>query len=526
MPGPRRTQKQISERYQGNLRLYKRIQFGRLARFLVSFLAVSLGLAAIIAFQRRGNEKFFNPGKLSRGHAALVDKCVSCHDDSFLNDKRLTPIKFQETIRDRAYHGIDFRPIDKNCETCHRAQDHRTYAFHQPNVVTNRSCSVCHQEHRGPGRMKEVTDQQCASCHNDQRIMTASAAKGLNFDWAHFQRHPFPPRQVVFQLPRPPQGYTKTFASFWDGHPEFQLKREPVHDPDLLKFNHQRHFAADIPQVGGKKLECSFCHQPDSAGRYNNQRITFAANCQVCHSLQFDPRNPELTLPHGSTVAVRGFLRSLPAQYADLAIKRGITQPNEIKSFVTWQMLQLRERVRSGEDFERQIFFVADPYKLRPGMEARVRASFYGCALCHQVQPVANTTPSITRPFFFDRWLPQASFDHARHAMVKCDDCHHATRSRLTSDVLMPGINDCNTCHSPKGKIVGDQKIVAAAQCTTCHSYHVPAELAVAEEENAQRSTFNLQHPMVSGLTANNFDAAKDTDRFHAVDPVGANIQR
>jgi hypothetical protein len=489
MPTPRRSQKQISERYQGNLGLYNRILPGRLARFLAGFFALSLGLAAIIAFQRRGNEKFFNPGKLSRGHAALVDKCVSCHDDSFPNDRRVTPIKFQETVRDRAYHGVDLESIDRNCEKCHREQDDRSYAFHQPNVVRNRSCSVCHREHRGPGPMTEVTDLDCASCHNDRGTMAASAAKGRNFNWSNFQRHPLPSRQVAFQLPRPPNGYTQTFAFFWDGHPEFQLKREPVRDPDPLKFNHERHFAADIPQVGGKKLECGFCHQPDATGRYNNQRITFAAHCQVCHSLQFDPRNPELTLPHGSTVAVRGFLRSLPAQYADLATKKGITQPNEIKTFVTRQMLQLRERVRSGEDFEQQIFFVADPYKLRLGMDARVRASFYGCALCHRVQPVANTTPSIARPFFFDRWMSQSRFDHARHTMVKCDDCHHATRSRLTSDVLMPGINDCNTCHSPKGKVIANQKIVAVAQCTTCHSYHVAAGLAVAEKK-----TFNVGH--------------------------------
>jgi hypothetical protein len=195
--------------------------------------------------------------------------------------------------------------------------------------------------------------------------------------------------------------------------------------------------------------------------------------CQACHSLQFDPKNPELTLPHGNTTTVRGFLRTLPTQYADLAVKKGITTPNEIKSFVTRQMLQLRERVRSGEDFERQVFFVADPYKPQPGTEPRVRASFYGCALCHDVQPVANAAPFIAKPVFVDRWMPQARFDHAQHKTVKCDECHHATRSRLTSDVLMPGIASCVTCHSPKGK--------SAAECLTCHSYHVPASLTVAE---------------------------------------------
>jgi hypothetical protein len=301
--------------------------------------------------------------------------------------------------------------------------------------------------------------------------MAASGAKGRELNWTNFHRHPHPPQRVVFDLPRPPKGYTETFASFWNGHPEFQLERDPVRDPDVLKFNHRRHFAADIPLLGGKKLECNYCHQPDTEGRYN-QRISFANHCQTCHSLQFDPKNPELTLPHGNTTAVRGFLRTLSAQYMDLAGRRGMTGPNDITKFATAQMLQLRARVRSGEDFERQVFFVADPYKPQPGTEARVRASFYGCALCHEVQPMANRAPFIARPVFIDRWMPQAKIDHARHMMVKCDDCHHATQSRLTSDVLMPGIAACVTCHSPKGKVV--------AECVTCHSYHAPASLTVA----------------------------------------------
>jgi hypothetical protein len=477
MARPRRTQKQISEKYQGNLDLYKRIQHWPLARFLVSFFTISIGLAAIIAFQRRGDERFFNPGKLSRAHAALVNDCASCHDDSFVKDSRVTPIKLQEALKDRIRHGIAFEPIDKNCEACHLAQDRRTYAIHEPNVVKNRSCSVCHQEHRGPRAMKPVESAQCASCHNDRPRMAASAEKGRQLNWTNFQRHPHPPQRIVFDLPRPPNGYTQTFASFWDGHPQFQLKREPVRDLDVLRFDHQRHFAPDIPQVGGKKLECSYCHQPDSEGRYNNERITFAGQCQVCHSLQFDPRNPELTLPHGSTTAVRGFLRNLPTQYADLAVRKGMTKPNEIKSFVTRQMLQLRDRVRSGEDFEHQVFFVADPYKPRPGTESRMRASFYGCALCHEVKPVANAAPSIAKPVFVDRWMPQAKFNHSVHRMVRCDDCHHATQSHLTSDVLMPGIESCVPCHSPQGQVV--------AECTTCHSYHLPASFAGPEPQSS-----------------------------------------
>jgi hypothetical protein len=476
MATPRETQKQIAEKYKRNLAYYNKIHLWRLARFTLSFLTLSLGLAVVVLYQRHGDERFFNPGKLSSNHAALVDKCASCHDKSLLTGGQLTRIKFQEVLSDRFHHGIAFDPIDKNCEVCHLKEDKRTYSFHEPNVVQDRSCSVCHQEHRGPGPMKAVASSQCASCHDNSQTMEASAQKGMHLPWATFQRHPHSAQQIVFPMPRPARGFTQTFSSFWNGHPEFQLKREPARDRDVLKFNHERHFAPDIPLVSGKKLECNYCHQPDPEGRYN-QRITFVAHCQVCHSLQFDAKNPELTLPHGDTTAVRGFLLDLPAHYADLAAKKRMVTPNEIKNFVTRQMLQLRERVRSGEDFEHQVFFVADPYKPQPGTEPRARASFYGCALCHEVKPRANAAPFIAKPVFVDRWMPQSKFDHAQHTMMKCDDCHRATQSRATSDVLMPGIASCVTCHSPKG----NGKIVAAAECITCHSYHAPASVTVAE---------------------------------------------
>ena len=119
MATPRRSQKQISEKYQGNLRYYGKFHLWRTARFLVSFFAVCAGLAAIIVYQKRGDERFFNPGKLSTSHAALVDGCASCHEKSTLVDRRLTPAKFQQVLDDRFHHGVAFEPIDKNCEACH-----------------------------------------------------------------------------------------------------------------------------------------------------------------------------------------------------------------------------------------------------------------------------------------------------------------------------------------------------------------------------------------------------------------------
>jgi hypothetical protein len=477
MAAPSRTQKQIAERYKGNLGYYNRLHPWRRARSIATLIAIVGGFVGIVLYQLRGRETFFSAGAISAEHAGFGDNCASCHDNTTATGGGVTPGRFKQILHDRFHGGADSNPIDQKCERCHQQR-----SFHEPLVVQNRSCTACHEEHLGPGSMSVVTSAQCASCHNDSAKMAAAAHKGMELELTNFERHPHPAQRVVFQVPRPKRGFTQVFSSFWDQHPEFQINVEKtaqpakIHDPDGLRFNHQRHFGNDIPLVNGQKLDCNYCHKPDADGRYM-QRINFSANCQACHSLQIDPKNPELTLPHGDASAVRAFLRTLPTQYAELAVKKGITSTGDIQGFVAKQMAQLRDRVRSGDEFERQVFFTSDPYKPQRQNMQRLGASFYGCAFCHEVKPVANATPVITKPILIDRWMPQARFDHSKHRTdpttqqpLDCNMCHHATQSRDTSDILMPARANCVSCHSPQGKV--------AAECITCHTYHAPSEVA------------------------------------------------
>jgi uncharacterized paraquat-inducible protein A len=87
---------------------------------------------------------------------------------------------------------------------------------------------------------------------------------------------------------------------------------------------------------------------------------------------------------------------------------------------------------------------------------------------------VAGIGPVITKPILVDRWMPQAHFNHTKHASVKCDECHHASQSRETADVLMPAKANCITCHSPQTKKV-------ASDCVTCHNYHASPQVTAVE---------------------------------------------
>ena len=73
MATPGRTQKQIAERYKGNLGYYKRKHPWRVARWCASFLAIVGGFAGILFYQKlisqkRVSEEFFSTGTISSSH--------------------------------------------------------------------------------------------------------------------------------------------------------------------------------------------------------------------------------------------------------------------------------------------------------------------------------------------------------------------------------------------------------------------------------------------------------------------------
>jgi hypothetical protein len=354
--------------------------------------------------------------------------------------------------------------IDNSCQTCHTHHN-----FHQPNVVRDHSCSACHREHQGSGRMAQPTDANCMSCHGDAAIMQASFEKGQKLPASAFD-YRVELGRVLFKQPRPTRGYTQVFHSFAD-HPQFEIQAQNLKEANTLRFNHERHFQSDVT-LKGSALDCAYCHKPDASGAYY-QKISFEANCKACHTLQFDARNPDLTLPHGSPASVRAFLRSLPAQYTELAMRRGITREGELNNFVTQQMQHIKERAVSGEDLERTVFFSTE--KTVPsgqtGETAPTRLA--GCARCHEVRANGDLVPVVTKPLIPDRWLVRGNFNHSKHHNVSCEQCHDVQHSRDTADINLPARAMCATCHTRAGG--------APDSCATCHSYHVKGQWLTAE---------------------------------------------
>jgi len=451
-----RTPKEIIQRYSGNVAYYLKLHYFRKLRFRV---VVAVGLIVLFinvfygwwASQRNNAVVFYSPGPISQAHAGFAHDCVKCHDP---NARRM-----ERTIAQSS--------MDAACLKCH--VDH---TFHQPDVIRGHACVQCHQEHVTSGPMLTTDSVNCVSCHGDAANMQASAESGRQMPPDAFPR---PPSDglVYFWPVRPVDGYTSVITAFDHGHPAFQIQRENLLDPDTLKFNHERHFQADVPPTARGKLTCSSCHRPDATGAYL-QRLSFERDCESCHSLQFDPRNPDLTIPHGDPEKVNGFLRTLPLQYAQLAEKRGIRGEAAVADFVQKQLVALRGSFISGEQLEKEVFFSArySGALLRIGQEKSMptRSGLTGCAYCHEVKASATGTPLVTAPVIPDRWYSRAQFDHAKHITVACTECHAVKHSTKTSDILMPPQSNCLQCHSTKGGVV--------QTCTTCHIYHNTSTVA------------------------------------------------
>ncbi|MBL6766109.1 MAG: hypothetical protein ISQ14_14230 [Verrucomicrobiae bacterium] len=449
----------------------------RTRRGRISIMVTAATLAALVLiFFQPDYGRFISPGEVSSYHSGPTfvslkktttsnDNCAACHTGAeggpraWLRASLTGHPKPWELGKILEPHHDHLTSIDRSCLACHPA-----HGFHQPNVTREHSCALCHLEHQGQGRMPPPRDINCASCHNHEPSMNAARvrAKALPEDAFHYWKTS---GLILPPTARPPEGFTTVFDSFSKGHPEFQIHREKLSDGNSLRFNHQLHLGERVRTGTNSALKCADCHTLDATGN-DYQRVSFETHCRQCHSLQFDPGQPGLTLPHGAPAQVRSFLASLPAQYADLARRQGRSTEPEINEFVQDQFRRLQSAGLSGESLQRQVFLSGDPSKQTASLarELGARSNYAGCAYCHSVATSADSHPVVIPPAAPDRWLIRGRFNHAKHLNVSCRECHAVHLSRQTADISLPTKASCANCHSPAGGV--------SESCSLCHSYH------------------------------------------------------
>jgi len=190
--------------------------------------------------------------------------------------------------------------------------------------------------------------------------------------------------------------------------------------------------------------------------------IRMETHCAGCHQLQFDEHDPSTAVPHGDLPAVftsledhfsRMFLQQQGAAGGPAARRRpggeaAFMSRDEQRRSLEWTARQSLQA--ASELLDKRVCVECHTVNQLPGKSGFER---------WQVEPVKLTSV----------WMPRAQFDHAAHRSSACTDCHSKARqSDASSDVLMPRIQQCRTCHAgaqEEGKLASD--------CTMCHRLHI-----------------------------------------------------
>ncbi|MEO7247210.1 MAG: cytochrome C, partial [Novosphingobium sp.] len=176
-------------------------------------------------------------------------------------------------------------------------------------------------------------------------------------------------------------------------------------------------------------------------------------DCGACHSLAYDRIGGTVrTLHHGDVAQA----------LADLSTYRGA--------------VPITSRQRPGAFGDGGIYharFSAAPVPTAAFSRNGV------CGTCHSAE-MRDGRLAVRRVTLQSRYMDHAWFDHRTHRQSPCSECHAAAQSSSSSDLLLPGIKTCRTCHAG-GESAEAKKIPSG--CADCHSYHPVAAIPRREDK-------------------------------------------
>ena len=376
----------------------------------------------------------WSSGPLSQAHHQLEGKCEACHVKPF------------EAVR------------DTTCLTCHKdVHDHAPPArlahargpdsagdalqwriaqmFGKPGAG---ACSDCHTEHEGAGRMPAPAQAFCADCHGSlkDRLPDTQLGNASDFGKQHPQFRP----AIALNA-----GSDKLTRVSLAEHPR---------EANGLTFPHELHLnpRGGVAQMGmrtgkGGALDCADCHHATSDG-VSFLPIDMERDCESCHSLAYDK--------------VGGTFRKLRHGDVDQMVADLAAAPRRAAPIVTGRQ-RPGAYANGGAYYAR---FSAPATSIGTAAQALSRGGI--CGECH--------TPSAAGGRFgvlpvtqISRYFGHGWFTHAAHKQEKCTSCHAADRSNSASDLLLPDLKSCRTCHAgeaaPRGKV--------PSNCAMCHDYHL-----------------------------------------------------
>lgn len=385
-------------------------------------------------------DSVWNPGPLASAHSNLEGDCQACHAGDFSRVK------------------------DESCMVCHSNMGLHVAEQTVPDTSFEEGrCASCHRDHKGRESLaeqnKHFVGTDCAACHADIKTV---APKTQTLAISDFTGENHPPFRITVATGPEPSDLRRIRMS----------ANTPIIEKTSLKFPHDVHLDPKGIDSPSKKvvMECANCHEAaDTATGFKT--LNMESHCQECHKLSFEPALPDRQVPHGPVDEV---LSTVEEFYSYLAL-----HPEE-RNKVNAQRAVLRARPGEKNPNRSNLRNLSGNPRAQAAFATVELFENTACAVCHEVKAVdglGNTKTSGARLPQYEiadiypahAWMPMAKFDHKAHEFESCDSCHKAKESEEASDVLMPAIDGCQTCHAGSKPALNKVQ----SDCGVCHEYHI-----------------------------------------------------
>lgn len=490
------------------LQYFKRLHAFRRWKLILSIAAPLVATAWLIAYAARGDQRIYTSGPLSIAHAMFWTQCSDCHRP---------PEGGGAAPSGAPARGFFLRVSDQACLACHDGPIHHEAQAFDP------TCASCHVEHKGHVALSALGDAQCTQCHADLGTKTGTpspfAPKIRDFASSH------PEFKVAVREKGAVQRVSLDRTAELKDTAQIKLNHQKhlkVGLKGLEELRALKRRQGILDKREGLQLGCAFCHQPE-ASRAAMQPISYTRHCgPACHPLDVDARLPEAVAPHDTPAIVHAYLRTLfieafeQCQALSPGAKAGSVEADKKRQCQELELARAdaaeqpgggrppsgtvdagatdRPRGgrlgRRGEETETKEEPSDRPRGRRGrGEEAEARtgparaagasplewasAQLQGaerimfkqkCEFCHTMTFAPDRLPQVAPTAIPVRWLPHSVFDHGAHRPLACTECHKATLSKETTDVLLPSVTVCRECHRARGG--------ARTGCVECHVYH------------------------------------------------------
>ena len=379
---------------------------------------------------------YWSSGAISASHKFFGESCDVCHVTPFV------------------------RVQNETCLGCHAGiQQHASPTLFKFASLDDDLCQSCHKEHQGDLPIVREDEEFCLDCHINLTSQAQNTTLRIVSDF-HAGHPQFRPTVI--------QDSTRQIFSRDHNLTEMPFPTES----SGLKFPHDSHMrdtGVQHPLRGNINLTCENCHQADE-GSKSMLPITFEKHCHDCHVLKFDKHVPDRELIHANAEEL---YKQISDIYTAVAMRGGYEEA-DAPSVV---------RRRPGEPLS-----VKQKETATNWAESKTQEILNGrfgkglCEECHSINDQLDSPTWVVQPVYVTGlWFPKAKFTHEPHTPIDCGLCHAAQSSLDASDVLMPSIEICQSCH---GGETAQNRVPTT--CIKCHDFHVHTSPTIQEMKRVE----------------------------------------